>query len=113
MYLHHRRLHFNPDDPHQYPEASESFEHYLVNTKHWHSACELLAGCDYIASFENFEEEWVAILRKLGMGPPEKGIPKKNAAIERYDYRTFYNDLTAAVVGKRWADDVELGPYSF
>ena len=79
-----------------HPEAAAGFEAYLENNRVNRSAAELLAGCDHVARFENFEQEWLKILGRLKLQPPAKGVPKKNSR-PPYDYRAFYSGTAVQV----------------
>lgn len=67
---------------------------------------------DFLGRFENLQEDFATICRRLGIPAPE--LPHKRKATDRErDYRKYYNDRTAALVAQHFKRDIELLGYSF
>lgn len=71
-------------------------------------------GCcivNHIGRYETFEESLGVVAKNLGVALHP--VPKLNAAPNRVDYRSFYTDETAELVGLRFVRDTETFGYSF
>jgi hypothetical protein len=66
-------------------------------------------GLDLIGRFEDMEPTFRQIAQRIGI---VSELPHLNSS-EQSDYRTFYDDATAAVVGEWFREDVERFGYSF
>ncbi|MFC4700146.1 sulfotransferase family 2 domain-containing protein [Glaciecola siphonariae] len=64
---------------------------------------------DYIAYFENIEEDFKTIAKRIGV----KNTLAKNNAVNRADYRSFYNDETREIVAEVYKKDIALFHYNF
>jgi hypothetical protein len=64
---------------------------------------------DYIGRFETLAESFKQVTEKLGIAVD---LPHLNATAPT-DYRTFYDDRSAELVGKWFADDCRLFDYRF
>jgi hypothetical protein len=66
---------------------------------------------DRLLRFENLSAEFAEVSRKVfGREVP---LPVSNVSSDRRDYRTFYNDETAEIVAKVYADDIAAFGYTF
>ena len=66
---------------------------------------------DRLLRFENLKAEFAEVGRKI-FGR-EEPLPLSNVSPDRRDYRTFYDDATAEIVEKVYADDIAAFGYSF
>jgi hypothetical protein len=65
---------------------------------------------DFIGRFENLEEDYAAISRRLGL--QNKLIHLNASRPGRKDYRQYYTNETAAIVSEIYAQDIQLLGYS-
>ncbi|AYH42283.1 sulfotransferase family 2 domain-containing protein [Azoarcus sp. DN11] len=67
---------------------------------------------DFIGRYENLHDDFEEACRRIGIKAPE--LPHKRQAKDRgKDYRSYYTDELAALVGERFAPDIELFGYTF
>lgn len=67
---------------------------------------------DFIGRYENLHDDFAEACRRIGIKAPE--LPHKRQAKDRgKDYRSYYTDELAALVGERFAPDIELFGYTF
>jgi hypothetical protein len=67
---------------------------------------------DFVGRYERLEEDWDLICKKIGIPTPE--LPHKRQATDRSkDYRSYYSDDLAGLVGRYFSRDIELLNYSF
>jgi hypothetical protein len=66
---------------------------------------------DRVLRFENLSAEFAEVGRKI-FGR-EEPLPVTNVSRDRRDYRTFYNDATAEIVARAYADDIASFGYKF
>ncbi|NMG43330.1 sulfotransferase [Aromatoleum toluvorans] len=67
---------------------------------------------DFIGRYENLHDDFEEACRRIGIRAPE--LPHKRQATDRgKDYRSYYTDELAALVGERFAPDIELFGYTF
>jgi hypothetical protein len=66
---------------------------------------------DRLLRFENLAAEFAEASRKV-FGR-EEPLPAVNVSPDRRDYRTFYDDATAEIVAKVYADDIAAFGYTF
>lgn len=64
---------------------------------------------DYIGYFELIEEDYAFIAQKIGIN---KSLKKQNA-VNRVDYKEFYNEETRGIVADVYSKDIELLNYNF
>jgi len=64
---------------------------------------------DFVGRFERMEEDFAAVCERLGVSA---ALPHHNASARR-DYRTYYSDATARLVGEIYRRDAELFDYAF
>jgi hypothetical protein len=67
---------------------------------------------DFIGRYERLHEDWDQVCKRLGIPTPE--LPHKRQATDRSkDYRSYYSDDLAQLVGDYFRRDVELLGYRF
>ncbi|SFF47929.1 Sulfotransferase family protein [Fontimonas thermophila] len=67
---------------------------------------------DFIGRYETLHEDFAHICKIIGVPPIE--LPHKRQATDRKkDYRSYYSDDLAELVGKHFARDIELLGYRF
>ncbi len=67
---------------------------------------------DFIGRYENLHDDFEEACRRIGIKAPE--LPHKRQAKDRgKDYRSYYTDELAALVGERFAPDIQLFGYTF
>lgn len=66
---------------------------------------------DYIARYEQLEDDYQEICRRIGIKPPP--LPHKRRASDRKDYRSYYSDSSAALVADYFKTDIEAFAYRF
>lgn len=72
---------------------------------------------NFIARFENFEEDVENIFKKIGVSS-ELTLPKFNASFNNYlkytqPYWSFYNKKTKRIIENMYAEDIETFGYEF
>ncbi len=100
------RLKFDPDRPYDYMlDTSAELQHeYIVD----------LQGrviVDFIGRFENIEEDFHEVCQQIGIKTPP--LPHLRKAEERDDYRRYYTDELAELIGNHYRRDLELLDYRF
>ena len=60
--------------------------------------------------FENLDLDFAFVSRRIGVSAR---LPKLNASVPRPDYRKFYSDCTAELIGRKYAEDIERFGYDF
>ena len=67
---------------------------------------------DHLGRYENLHEDFALICSKIGA--PALSLPHKRQATDRKDdYRSYYTDELAELVGRHFARDVEMLGYRF
>ena len=66
---------------------------------------------DFIGRFEQLEDDFHAICRRIGIRAPE--LAHKRQAKERKDYRSYYDSVTAELVAERFRTDIDRLAYRF
>lgn len=67
---------------------------------------------DFIGRYESLHDDFEEACRRIGIKAPE--LPHKRQAKDRgKDYRSYYTDELAALVGERFAPDIQLFGYTF
>jgi len=98
---------FNEDRPWGYhiDTHQEVQSHYVTD----HSGKVIL---DFIGRFERLHEDFEEACRQGGI--PQISLPHKRRSRERKkDYRTYYDDVTAELIAKHYAEDIQLFGYTF
>ena len=67
---------------------------------------------DDLVRFETLNKDFDRVCRKIGLNRPRK-LPHKRKGAREKDYRTYYDDATAALVAERYAADIEAFGYRF
>lgn len=70
-----------------------------------------LNNIDYIGRFENFEENLLKILKKIGLGSVE--IEKLNPSINKLPYRDYYSKTVKEKVAAIYHKDINVFSYRF
>ncbi len=66
---------------------------------------------DFVARFDRLIEDFEFVQRRIGVTPVK--LPHKRKAKNRKDYRCYYTDETAQLVGDYYRRDIENFDYSF
>lgn len=66
---------------------------------------------DFIGRYERLQQDFDAVCARLRLG--SRRLPYKRRAEDRDDYRTYYNDVTAALVAAHFKTDIETLGYTF
>lgn len=64
---------------------------------------------DFIGRFENYEEDWDKVCKKLGR---DMELPHLNKS-EHKPYWEYYDDETREIVARKYKDDIEYFNYKF
>ncbi len=67
-------------------------------------------GADFVGRFERLQDDFDQVCARLGLRVPPLEHLNPSAG---GDYRTYYDDETAALVAERWRREVELFGYRF
>ncbi len=67
---------------------------------------------DFVGRFENLEEDYKKICKKIGMKPKDK-LSSKNKSKNRKSYKDYYDEETKKLVRERYKRDFELFGYGF
>lgn len=67
---------------------------------------------DYIGRFENLSDDFAQICRRIGVDPSLRSVNVTRSRSAR-DYRSYYTDTTADLIGQTYARDVAMFGYSF
>lgn len=65
---------------------------------------------DYLIRFENLENDFKAVCKKIGI--PPCSLPKRNSS-KRQDYPKYYDEELAEMVSIRFSEEIKLGGYCF
>lgn len=65
---------------------------------------------DFVGRYKTLNDDFSHVCRIIGIVP--SSLPKLNPT-DRGDYRSFYNDETANIIGKVYADDIRNFGFSF
>lgn len=68
------------------------------------------AEMDFIMKFENLENDFLTVCKRLGI--PEVSLPKLNKS-KRKHYSNYYDDELVKLVGNRFWEEVKFGNYKF
>jgi hypothetical protein len=63
-----------------------------------------------ILRFEDLESDWAAFARMYGI---PTALPRRNPSARAPDYREYYSDMTRALVGEYYREDLEAFGYEF
>jgi hypothetical protein len=67
---------------------------------------------DFIGRYERLEDDFAEACRRIGI--PAPALPHRRQAKDRgRDYRSYYDDVTAALVAERFQADIALLGYRF
>jgi hypothetical protein len=66
---------------------------------------------DYIGKYENLIEDYEEACRRIGIKAPP--LPHKRQAKDRGQYRSYYDEETARLVGEFFGADIEAFQYTF
>lgn len=98
-------------------DTSKGFKYWMFDEsrtdscRHKQSAMFFLEGVDYIAKYENFEEEWDIIFDKIGL--PRLQLPHVYKYRDNKAYQDLYDDDMRAFIVKYHKEDLERGSYIF
>lgn len=100
------RYKLDPERPYQYhiDTSIELQSDYLVD----------LHGkvlVDFIGRYERLQEDFDQVCERIGLRRFE--LPHRRQAKDRSDYRRYYSDETAELLGRHFARDVEIFGYDF
>ncbi len=106
-FAHFLRHKFDDSHPFQYYfEISAQLQsHYILD----HAGRILV---DFVGRYERLQADFEEACRRGGI--PQIRLPHKRHSTERKkDYRTYYDDVTAELVARHYAQDIDLFGYSF
>ena len=92
--------------------------HYILDASkepQWFSVVDMNGKClmDFIGRYENLENDFNSVLKKIGIKKKIK-LPRKRKAKDRdKDYRKYYTDRAAEIVEKHFRIDIEKFGYKF
>lgn len=66
---------------------------------------------DFIGRYEQLDRDFADICRRVGV--PVAALPHRRQAVDRADYRRYYDDDTAECVARHFADDIARFGYRF
>ena len=98
-------------------DTSRGFKHWMFDKtrtdsqRHKQPAMFFLQNADYIAKYENFEEEWDIIFEKIGI--PREPLPHKFKFKDDKSYQDLYDDDMRAFIVKHHQQDINRGSYIF
>jgi len=100
------RRKLDPEPPYQYhlDTSIERQSDYLVD----------LSGrivADFVGHYERLQEDFDLICEQIGIG--QRRLPHRRKAIDREDYRRYYDDETAGLVAEYFRRDIENFGYAF
>lgn len=101
------RWKLDPERPYQYhlDTSIEQQSDYLIDL---HGKVVV----DFIGRYERLDEDFTETCRRIGIRQP--ALPHRRQATDRKkDYRSYYTDGTAALVGDYFRRDIELLGYRF
>lgn len=67
---------------------------------------------DDVVRFESLHEDYERVVQRIGLKRPPK-LPHKRKGSRKADYRTYYDDETAALVADWYAPDLKAFGYEF
>lgn len=68
---------------------------------------------DYIMRFENYQQDFLNLCRKLSININEVPHRNQNTSKTSFNYTDYYNDKTRNVVSKMYEEDIDIFKYSF
>lgn len=77
---------------------------------YWTDKSEENVIVDKLLRFENIQQEWTELGKKLGIKDTKLSYLNKS---DKYDYREFYTDETIQMVAEKDAKVIEIGGYTF
>ena len=87
---------------------------------HWVEQCKFIQDfrcggeiwVDYIGKFENLNEDWIKVCKKIGI---DEKLPhtNKNPIKPKRDYKEYYDYKTIEIVRSKFKRDIELFNYTF
>lgn len=100
------RWKLDPDRPYQYhiDTSIELQTDYLMD----------LDGTilvDFIGKYEDLLEDYEEACRRIGIKPPP--LPHKRKAVDRTQYKKYYDDKTAQLLAEYFKTDIETFGYSY
>jgi hypothetical protein len=66
---------------------------------------------DFIGRYENLEADFREACRRIGITPLP--LAHRRRAKNRSDYRSYYSDVTAELIARRFKKDIDLFDYTF
>ena len=99
---------------HSFPEwVRYRFEDRVANGPR-HMYQPFIQGADVIMRYENLQDDFNQVLRRVGASAEGHRIPMLNETVGRAaDYRVYYNDYSRDLIGEIFAKDLERFGYSF
>ncbi len=97
--------------------ASKGFKYWMFDEsrtdskRHKQSAIYFLQGVDYIARFEDFEQEWDYIFDKIGLTRVK--LPHINERRGGKPYQFEYDDEMKDFIYNHHQDDIDYGSYTY
>lgn len=96
-------------------QAKCAFEEFIKNHLAVWSGIEMNTidfshGCDFIGKFENLQEDFDFICKKIG--EPKKKLGHFNKT-KHENYKSYYNGETREIIAQKYAKDIEYFGYKF
>jgi hypothetical protein len=66
---------------------------------------------DFIGKYENLQADYEEACRRIGIKPPP--LPHKRKAVNRRDYREYYDEATAEMIADYFQPDISAFGYDF
>ncbi|PLX82071.1 MAG: sulfotransferase [Desulfuromonas sp.] len=66
---------------------------------------------DFVGRYERLHEDFTTVCNRIGIAPPQ--LEHRRKASDRKDYRSYYDDETAALVADYFRADIDLFDYRF
>lgn len=100
------RLKFDPDRPYDFMlDISRELQSDYIIDLHGNIIV------DFIGRYESLQEDFDRVCDRIGI--PRIDLPHERRAVDRDDYRRYYDDETVALVAEHYAADLERLGYRF
>jgi hypothetical protein len=100
------RWKLDPERPYQF-HIDTSIEHQVDYLKDLDGKIIV----DFIGKYENLHSDYEEVCRRIGIKPPV--LPHRRKAVDRKDYRDYYDDSTVELVADFFKSDIEAFKYAY